>query len=126
MLFKRKKPADEQDSANLISRMPRYNSVAHITINEFSGKALLRNISSGGFCMESKTYVALTPGDRYVMCLLPEMNSGVKPFEITVEVRWVKSTESKFSTGLAISEYSADRSFAKYLGYVKGRNAAVA
>ncbi|MDR2757843.1 MAG: hypothetical protein LBB78_00515 [Spirochaetaceae bacterium] len=126
MLFIKKEPAEKQNFVNLADRPPRYTSVAHITISGFSGKALLRNISLGGFCMESKTYVAIVPEESHTMCLLPEVSANIKPFEITVEVRWVQSTESKFSAGFLVSKFPADRSFEKYLGYIKDRNSVMA
>ncbi|MDR2629342.1 MAG: PilZ domain-containing protein [Spirochaetaceae bacterium] len=126
MLFIKKNQAEDQNLGNLALRAPRYNSVAHIMINGFDGKALLRNISQSGFRMESRTYAALTPGEYYTMRLLPEESSHIKPFEVTVEVRWIQSTETKFSAGFLISKLPADRSFEKYINYIKERSTVAA
>ncbi|MDR2069163.1 MAG: PilZ domain-containing protein [Spirochaetaceae bacterium] len=126
MLFLKTRPEVKENPVDITARAPRYTSVAYITINGFSGRALLRNISYGGFCMESRTYVAITPGEYYTMCLLPEPSINLRPFEMTVEVRWIRSTETKFSAGFLISKFPADRSFEKYFNYIKAQNSIVA
>jgi hypothetical protein len=123
MLFTKSKKKIEktQDQA---SRAPRYDCVVKVGINGFEGEAVLKNVSNGGFLMESRTYAAITAGGHYTMQIKPEANSGLKLFELEVEVRWIRSTETKFSAGFLVVMYPVDRSFDKYLDYVKNQNSA--
>jgi hypothetical protein len=105
-------PAEEK------SRPPRYASVARIRINGFEGEAVLRNISSGGFRMESKTYAAIAVGEHYAIQIRPEV-SKLSPFELEVEVRWIQSTETCFNSGFLVVKPPADRSFSIYIDYIK-------
>jgi hypothetical protein len=103
-------------------RLPRYICVVRVGINGFEGEAVLKNISAGGFLMESRTYAAIRAGERYTMRIKPEAASGVAIFELEVEVRWIQSTEKKFSAGFLVVRPPADRSFEKYVDYVKVQN----
>jgi hypothetical protein len=101
------------------SREPRYNCVAFVSVNGFEGEAILNNINTGGYRMESRTYASLVPGDHHTMRIRPDDNSGIKSFEVQVEVRWIKSTETRFSAGFLIIQRPADRSFEKYIDYIR-------
>ncbi|MDR2245831.1 MAG: PilZ domain-containing protein [Treponema sp.] len=118
MLFKTKQK-DMRPFPGESSRPPRYVSVTRVSINGFEGEAVLRNVSTGGFRMESRTYVTIAVGEHYVMWIKPESASGLEPFELEVEVRWVQSTENKFSSGFLIVKYPSDGSIDKYIRYVK-------
>jgi hypothetical protein len=121
MLFKRKEKAN-QSSVQETPRPPRYTTFAHICINGFDGMAALRNVSTGGFCMESKTYAAITVGEQYTMQIKPEPGANLNDFDLKVEVRWVRSTETSFSSGLLITSPPAGKSLEKYIEYTKSRN----
>jgi hypothetical protein len=121
MIFTGKKKADKPVLKEN-PRPPRYASIARVGINGFEGEAVLRNISSGGFRMESKTYAAIRVGDHYTMQIRPEAASNLHPFELEVEVRWIQSTETKFCAGFLITSPPVDRSFEKYLDYIKTKN----
>jgi hypothetical protein len=118
MLFSKKNEKVEEAEAP-VARAPRYSCVVRVGINGFEGEALLKNISNGGFLMESRTYAAITVGEHYTMQIKPEAESGVQLFELEVEVRWIQSTETKFSAGFLIIKPPSDRSLEKYLDYVK-------
>jgi hypothetical protein len=96
-------------------RSPRYLCVAHVLINGFDGEAVLRNISNGGFCMESRTYAAITAGEQYIMQIKPEAAANINPFDLEVEVRWVRSTEISFTSGFLLVKAPAARSFKQYI-----------
>jgi hypothetical protein len=69
--------------------------------------------------MESRTYAALTPGEHHVMRIQPEGSSNLNAFDMEVEVRWIKSSENRFSAGFLITGRPADRSLEKYIDYVR-------
>jgi hypothetical protein len=121
MFFRSKKETGEVP-AEAPARAPRYDCIAEVRINGFEGKAVLRNINQGGFRMESKTYVAVIEGESYSFIILPEGDSHVEPFELTVEVRWRRSTERSFNAGFRIIE-TPSRTFEKYLEYIKNSSA---
>ncbi|MDR1317622.1 MAG: hypothetical protein LBK13_12195 [Spirochaetales bacterium] len=121
MLFKRKEKTG-QSPVQETSRPPRYTTFARIGINGFEGVAALRNVSTGGFCMESKTYAAIAVGEHYTMQLKPEAGANLQDFELGVEVRWVRSTETSFSSGFLIVKPPAGQSLEKYIGYIKSKN----
>ncbi|MDR1900440.1 MAG: hypothetical protein LBQ55_10560 [Treponema sp.] len=122
LLFKKKRTGKTLSASKENPRLPRYTCVARLTINGFEGEAVLRNIGAGGFCMESRTYAAITVGDRYVMTIQPEKAAGLKAFELEVEVRWVQSAETKFNSGFLISKPPAGGALEKYIEYIKSRN----
>jgi hypothetical protein len=117
--FKKKKEEEDKDEA--VQRSPRYNSVAGVYINGFDGQALLKNISVGGFCMQSKTFAALVPGEEYGMKISPEKPSGLDAFDVEVEVRWVRSEVSRFEAGLLIAGSPSVREMEKYINYLASR-----
>lgn len=121
MIFMNKQKSDNPPP-NENFRPPRYASVARVGINGFEGEAVLRNISTGGFRMESKTYVAIEVGEHYVMQIKPEAASNLRPFELEVEVRWIQSSETSFTAGFLVIKPPADRSFEKHVEYIKARN----
>jgi hypothetical protein len=118
MWFKAKKKA-AKDLAVALPRAPRYNSVARVRINGFEGEAVLRNVSIGGFRMESRTYAAIQAGERYTMRIQPESSVNVSVFELVVEVRWVQSSEKSFSCGFLIVSVPVNTYYEKYIDSVK-------
>jgi hypothetical protein len=120
MLFLKKKKVEKTEART--PRPPRYGCVVRVGINGFEGEAVLGNISSGGFLMESRTYAAITVGEHYTIQIKPEAASGLEHFELEVEVRWIQSTETKFSAGFLVVRPPADKSFEKYLDYVKTKS----
>jgi len=118
VLFKEKKEKVGQDLAQS-PRLPRYDCIAEVKINGFEGQAVLRNVSISGFRMESKTFAAIRPGERYDMQIAPPKESGVISFEVKVEVRWVKSDVTSFNVGFLIVNPAAERFLAKYIDYLK-------
>jgi hypothetical protein len=120
MLFKKKKNEITKDSSKAPPpRAPRYSSIAHVRINGFDGKAALRNISTGGFCMESRTYAAIQIGECYRMWIQPEISANIKAFELEVEVRWVQSSETNFTAGFLIVSAPPNSPYEKYIDHVK-------
>jgi hypothetical protein len=118
MWFKtKKKAAKDLDAAP--PRPPRYNSVARVRINGFEGEAVLRNVSIGGFRMESRTYAAIQTGERYTMRIQPEFSANVSVFELVVEVRWIQSSETSFSCGFLIVSAPVGNYYEKYIDSVR-------
>jgi hypothetical protein len=118
LFFKKKKSENDLAPSGEVPRAPRYASFAMVTINGFEGRAVLRNVSSGGFCMESKTFADMDISSSYTIRIDPEESAGVGQFELTVEVRWISSSPDKFSVGFKII-CGNDRSFEKHLEFLR-------
>ncbi|MDR1046945.1 MAG: hypothetical protein LBL64_04150 [Treponema sp.] len=118
MIFFKGKKNVHKIEEDLAPRAPRYSSFALIEINGFEGRALLKNISATGFCMQSKTYANLIPAEKYIMHIFPEKSAGLNTIESEVEVRWVRSEISSFEVGLLIAK-SSGRDMEKYIDYLK-------
>jgi hypothetical protein len=119
MFFMKKKKSENKIVSQEAPRAPRYNSVARVRINGFEGEAVLRNVSIGGFRMESRTYAAIQIGERYLMWIQPEPSANVSTFELEVEVRWVQSSETSFSSGFLIISVPVSPYYEKYIERIK-------
>jgi hypothetical protein len=120
LLFKKKaKPEEVRASSGPNPRQPRYDCVANVKVNGFEGQALLRNVSIGGFRMESRTFAAMQPGEQFTMQIAPLPETGIAPFEVKVEVRWVKSDVSSFNVGFLIVNPASERFLTKYIDYLQ-------
>jgi hypothetical protein len=111
MFFKKKeKKIDDQFSSYQNREHTRYDTQAGFEVEGFEGEGLLKNISFPGLCLESITYVALTPKEQYNIKIIPEPLSHIEPFEVKAEVNWIKSTELSFEAGFSIIESGQDTS----------------
>jgi hypothetical protein len=119
-LFFKKKENIKDTTQDKAIRAPRYASLAIVSINGFEGQAALRNVSTGGFCMESKTFADMDIGASYVIQIVPEKHVGIGHFELTVEVRWILSSPEKFSVGFKVIQGNS-RTFERYVEYLKER-----
>jgi hypothetical protein len=120
LFFKSKNKTETEKPAAILSRSPRYDCLIRVSLNGYEGQAVLRNISDTGFRMESKTFVEMETGSIYVMSIFPETFMGIKPFEVTVEVRWILSSPDKFALGLLVVQ-PENRPFQKYISYLKSQ-----
>ena len=118
ILFFKKRKKIKDAASDRAFRAPRYASFAKVSINGFEGYAILRNVSAGGFCMESKTFVDMDVGASYVIHVTPETHAEKNHFELTVEVRWILSSPEKFSVGFRALQGN-NRAFEKYVDYLK-------
>jgi ABC-type transporter Mla subunit MlaD len=103
---------------NARPRNQRFNCKARVRITGFDGCALLRDVSEGGFCLESGTYIALKVGQQHEIAIRPAEETGIAPFTLTVEVRWVRSTESAFRCGFKVAGMTgAEEAFPQFVQY---------
>jgi hypothetical protein len=121
MIIMTKKKNGQDSPAELSARAPRYSSVARVRINGFEGEAVLRNVSIGGFRMESRTYAAIKTGEHYTMQMQPEASANVPAFKLDVEVRWIQSSETSFAVGFLITSAPGNL-YEKYIDSIKRKN----
>ncbi|MDR1353498.1 MAG: PilZ domain-containing protein [Treponema sp.] len=119
-MFFKKREKEKTDAAfnGETPRAPRYTSLAMVSINGFEGQAVLRNVSIGGFCMESKTFADMDVLSSYTIRINPESSAGIGQFELTVEIRWIQSSPEKFSVGFK-TIHGNSHLFEKYVRFLK-------
>ncbi|MDR2096343.1 MAG: PilZ domain-containing protein [Treponema sp.] len=124
MFFRKKKEIDDQFSSYQNRETLRYDTDAGITIDGFEGEGLLKNISVPGLCLESVTYVEITPKERYKIKIIPTPLAHIEPFEVRAEANWIKSSELAFEAGFSIIEPSQDKtsSIKRYIEFLKVHN----
>jgi hypothetical protein len=120
MFFKAKERKLSQSKTHDAPRAPRYASLAMVSINGFEGCAVLRNVSIGGFRMESKTFVNMDVGNSYAIQITPETESNIGKFELHVVVQWVQSFAEKFAVGFQISQ-GGGRPLERYIEFLKNK-----
>ena len=118
MFFKAKEKKLTQSKTQDAPRAPRYASLAMVNINGFEGYAVLKNVSIGGFRLESKTFVDMDVGNAYVIQITPEKESAIDKFELHVTVQWAQSSAEKFAVGFSISR-GGGRPFERYIEFLK-------
>jgi hypothetical protein len=129
MIFVKNKKTPKTDAASTLlkKRTSRYDCLAVVSIDGFEGQAALKNISTEGGCIVSRTYAVLKPGNEYVIRVIPPGIPDMVPFKINIEIKWVKSTEAVFNAGfMAAASPMRNRALESYLNYIKtGRTFAV-
>jgi hypothetical protein len=118
-----KKERSPGDSSGKNPRAPRYDCMARISIKGFEGEAVMRNVSPGGFRMESRTHREISVHTLCSVRVDPEDGSGIQTFELEAEVRWVLSNEDGLSAGFMVpaaeSGKIAPGTFESYVEYRK-------
>jgi hypothetical protein len=105
MFFKKKKEELNDQFAVFQEReMPRFAANGGISIEGFEGEGLLKNISISGCCLESVTYVAITPNQAYQVTLKPGECTNMESFTLKLLVNWTKSSETLFEAGFSLEE----------------------
>jgi hypothetical protein len=82
----------------------------------------LRDISSIGCKLEFLMPVSWKEGDRKKLMIIPEPETGLKPEEIDIEIKWQKKEEGFYSIGgllLDISGGKGNSNFEALLNYYK-------
>ena len=69
---------------NKSQRADRYTCRAGISIKGFEASAVLKDISTCGFCMASKTYIAIEPKEIVAIRIIPESVTGIAAFDLNV------------------------------------------
>jgi hypothetical protein len=118
MIFKEKENTPG-DSSGKPPRAPRYECMARISIEGFEGEAVMRNVSPGGFRMESRVHREIAVHTLCSVRVAPEDGSGIQAFDLEAEVRWVRIDEDSLSAGFMVPGKVAEESFESYVTYRK-------
>jgi hypothetical protein len=100
----------------------RYTTQARARITAaFDGDVLLKDISVTGCGIESTIFMDIKINARYKMEILPEEASKIGPFEILVEVLWIRMSGYFFEAGFTIVESPTGKHFQRYVDYLSWR-----
>jgi len=122
MFFKKKKEGLTDQLAVYREReAPRYNSPAGIAIEGFEGEGKLSNISIHGCCLESITYVSITPNKEYRIKITPCPQDDLKPFSLNLVLNWTRSSEMLFQAGFSLKEGQTSSDMKRYVASLHDR-----
>jgi hypothetical protein len=103
-------------------RGPRYESGGQVYITEvLDTRAVLKNLSACGLCIESEEFMNITPLSKYTVDVLPEKEANIKPFSVDVESKWIRTRKDRSESGFVIvvsPETSAEELLNKYLYFL--------
>jgi hypothetical protein len=81
----------------------RYEAGGQVYIAEvLDTKAVLKNLSASGLCLESSEFMDIIPHSKYTVNVLPEEESNVDPFTIDIESKWIRTKKDRSESGFVI------------------------
>ncbi|MCL2181304.1 MAG: PilZ domain-containing protein [Treponema sp.] len=121
MFFKKKK--DELNDQLAVYRerqsarwgKPKYNIDAGITISGFEGEGQVGNVSLTGCSMMSVTYINIIPGEVYKLKFIPAQKDNMKPFNLSMKLNWIKSSETLFLAGFELEGATGGEHLKQYV-----------
>jgi hypothetical protein len=104
----------------------RYQTTARARIHGvFEGDALLKDLSITGCCIESTVFADLRPGVLYMVEIIPEAASSIGKFELSAEIRWLRTGEGASEAGFTITSSPSGKQFQRYVDYLVWRSSFV-
>ncbi|GHU25479.1 hypothetical protein FACS1894164_14940 [Spirochaetia bacterium] len=111
----------ESDNRGDKRKLARYSSIASVQIRDFEGTAIIKDMNDTGCCIESLTYIAVNLEEEYYITIIPEVTANIPEFDLIMKVKWTKSTETCFETGLSVIENPDPQVHSTYVNYLKWR-----
>jgi hypothetical protein len=103
-------------------KAPRYESRGQVYITEvLDTKAVLKNLSASGLCIESEEFMDIVPHSKYSVSIVPEEESDINSFTVTIESKWIRTKKDRSESGFVIiipPETSAKELFNEYLTFL--------
>jgi hypothetical protein len=97
----------------------RYRTLAHARIRGvLEGENLLRDLSVTGCCVESTTHADLNPAAQYQIEIIPENEAHIGSFELTVQIKWIRSGGYASEMGFVIIASPRGKLFQRYVDYL--------
>jgi hypothetical protein len=118
---KKKEELDDQFAVYKEREAPRFAANGGISIEGFEGEGLLKNVSVSGCCLESVTYVAITPGKAYQTRIDPGADIDMEPFTLNLLVSWTRSSEMIFEAGFSLEANKKDPRLEHYREQLQAR-----
>jgi hypothetical protein len=102
----------------------RYQTIARVCIpGVLEGDALLKDISITGCSIESTAFADIQTNTPYMLEVKPEAASKIAKFELSVEVRWLKTSGDSYEAGFMVTASPKGKQFERYVDYLAWRSA---
>ena len=92
-----------------------------ISIEGFEGEGQVGNISVTGCCMQSITFVSITPDQIYKARIIPTADENMEPFDLILKLNWTKSSETLFQAGFSLEDSRGNSQLNRYVELLKAR-----
>jgi len=100
----------------------RFKTLATAKIKGISeGDTLLQDISITGCLVECTSYAGITVGKEYEMQIIPETASEIGTFELSADVKWMRTENYSCNIGFAIVRSPKGKLFQRYVDYLSWR-----
>ncbi|MDR0402812.1 MAG: hypothetical protein LBH35_04395 [Treponema sp.] len=110
-------------------KYPRYESGGQVCIaGVLDTKAILKNLSVRGLCVESSEFLDIVPHSKYIADVFPETESNIKPFTVDIESKWIWTRKDHSESGFIVTIPSgapAEKPFNDYLNFLSERGGTV-
>ena len=123
LIGKKKGKLSDQQAVYKKRNAPRYALKAGITIEGFEGEGMLENISNTGCCMNSSTFVSITPDEVYQVTIIPGQGESIKAFSQKLRATWTKSSELMFQAGFSMADGQGKAAMEQYVELLKSQGA---
>ena len=120
---KKKEELSDQLAVYREREAPRFDTQASILIDGYEGEGQLANISIRGGCMQSVTYVAITPNKEYKVTVTPAADEKMPPFSFNLLLNWTKSSEELFQAGFSLKDGQENSQAKRYVEVLRSRGA---
>ncbi|MDR2304779.1 MAG: PilZ domain-containing protein [Treponema sp.] len=103
---------------------PRYNTLAHVRIpGMMDGENLLKDLSVTSCCVECTTAVDIKPDSVFQLEVIPEADSGIGSFSLSVEFKLIRPTGYSTDIVFAIIASPKGKHFQRYVDYLVWKQA---
>jgi hypothetical protein len=97
----------------------RYRTLAQARIHGILGEeSLLKDLSVTGCCVECTSLADIQSDNQYKLEVIPEAAAKIGKFELSVEVKWVRSGAYSGEVGFAITASPRGKLFQRYVDYL--------
>jgi hypothetical protein len=104
-------------------RNPRYRTLAQVKIpGVLEGESLLKDLSITGCCIECTAYVDIKLNSKYQLEIEPESASNIGDFQLSVESKWIRSSDYSSEIGFNIIASPKGKLFQRYVDYLDYRS----
>ena len=101
----------------------RYPSIAKVRLPmEFSGDALLKDISITGCRVECTMHVDIEENAECSITICPEDTAGIGSFNLLVGCKWIHTGAYTCEVGFDIKKSPGKRDFERYVDYLSWRH----
>ncbi|MDR2607681.1 MAG: PilZ domain-containing protein [Treponema sp.] len=103
---------------------PRYSTLAHVRFpGVMDGEHLLKDLSVTGCCVECTTATDIKPNSAFQLEVIPEAGSGIGPFSLSVESKWIRPAGYSTDIVFVITASPKGRQFQRYVDYLAWKQA---